>query len=265
MNAAPAMALTVLGSGCAELNPARSAPAYLLQLGPHALLLDLGQGAWRGLAATGVDAQQITAVLLSHQHPDHLADLLPLLFALNYDPRLKAGARITLVGHPGLADVLAGLEAVFGHWLAWGPPTLLARWLEPGQGLELAGARLSTAKSAHTAMSLAYRLDWAGRGLVYLGDCQASAALVELARDAALLVAHCAGTETNPKPGHMPPEACGELAAAAGVKSLLLSHFRAEDDPEAARAAAGRLFGGPIWAAHDLMRLAVGPDGARPI
>ena len=77
------MRLTVLGSGSCELRQDRSSPAYLVQAEDSALMLDLGQGAWRRLLEQGVEPAYLQGLLLSHHHLDHMSDLLPLLFALN--------------------------------------------------------------------------------------------------------------------------------------------------------------------------------------
>lgn len=255
------MLLTVLGSGTCELRPERSSPAYLVEAGGAALMLDLGQGAWRRLMELGRDPAELSGVIISHPHLDHLADLLPLLFALKYDPRLKERTRLTLLAHPGVGRMVAELGAVFGGWLEPPEPPLTRRWLEPGQGLELAGVRVATAAAVHHAHSLAWRLEAGGASLVYLGDSEAGGELAAFAAGAGLLICHCAGNDEAPKEGHLHPAGCGRLAAEAGVGGLLLSHFYAEVDPEAAKASAGEHFGGPLWAARDGLCLELAPGG----
>lgn len=250
-----AMRLTVLGSGSCELRRERSSPAYLLEAGEALFLLDLGQGAWRRFLEQGLDPAAVRGVLLSHHHLDHLSDLLPLLFALNFDPEMHRHARLTLVGHQGVARVMEGLAGVFGSWVQPPAENLQTLWLEPGQEAELAGLAIRTAPARHMETSLAYRLERGGASLVYLGDSEYDPALVELARGAELLVAHCAATDQNPKPGHLGPSQAGRLAAEAGVKTLLLSHLYREVDAAEAVSAAGRVFGGQVLAAADGMRL----------
>jgi len=249
------MRLTVLGSGSCELRRARSSPAYLLQAGPSNLMLDLGQGAWRRALEQGVGPVSVEGVLLSHHHPDHISDLLPLLFALNYDPLMNEQARITLVGHVGLAKVLEGLAGVFGDWVRPPERNLKTIWLEPGGKARLGQVELSAASAKHMETSLAYRLEYEGLSLVYLGDSEYDPALTAFARDAELLIAHCAAMDTKPKPGHIGPTEAGRLAAEAGVKSLLLSHFYREVDPLKAVSAAGKQFNGRVFAAEDGLKL----------
>ena len=250
------MIFHVLGSGCSELNPQRSSPAYLVGAGEQWLMLDLGQGAWRRLMEAGFAPALVSAVLLSHHHLDHMADLLPLLFALNYDAGLKAQARMTLVAHAGFARVWEGLGQLFGDWVRPAPENLATRWLEPGDRTTLGALELACAASAHIQTSLAYRLTWGEQSLVYLGDSALCPGLDQLARGADLLVCHTVGDPEHPNPKHMHPAQAGALARVAGVGGLVLSHLYADQDPGLAVASAAGEFGGPVWAARDHLELA---------
>ncbi len=259
------MLLTVLGSGTCELRVERSSPAYLLEAGGRGVLLDLGQGTLRRLVESGRDPADLAGVLISHPHPDHLADLVPLLFALNYDPALRRRARLVLAAHAGLAPLLAGLQGLFSPWLSPPPERLEPLWLEPGQEFDLGTWRGRAVAARHHPQSLAFRLEHAGASLVYLGDSEADPGLVELCLGADLVVAHCAGSDQAPKEGHLHPRAAGLLAREARAGALLLSHFYSDVDPLEATASAGAQFGGPVWAARDLMILEVLPGLAEPL
>ena len=74
--------LTVLGSGTAIPVRDRFPAGYLVQSKDSNVLIDCGPGTLRRLAETGVDLDAIDAVLLTHYHTDHCADLAALLFAL---------------------------------------------------------------------------------------------------------------------------------------------------------------------------------------
>jgi ribonuclease BN (tRNA processing enzyme) len=258
------MLLTVLGSGSCELRADRSSPAYLLQAAGFSLLLDLGAGAWRRLTEAGLDPAQVGGVVLSHSHPDHLADLIPLLFALNYDPELARRASLDILGHRDLEPLVAGLQGLFGTWLTPPPERLRARWLAPGRSLDLGPLTIHTAAADHAPTSLAWRVEAEGQSLVYLGDSRATPELARFSRGAGLIIAHCAGSDQKPKPGHLHPRAAGELARRAGAGGLLLSHFYREVDPDLAVASAAEAFGGPVWAARDLGRWRLAAGGPRP-
>ncbi|MFH1060946.1 MAG: ribonuclease Z [Pseudomonadota bacterium] len=259
------MRLTVLGSGSCELRAQRSSPAYLVEHQGYGLLLDLGAGAWRRLTELGRDPAAVAAVVLSHPHPDHLGDLVPLLFALNYDPHLNRGPGLDLAAPAGMEPILAGLQAAFGAWLRPPPERLRCWWLEAGQGMVLGPLAITCAPAAHTPQSLAWRLAADGASLVYLGDSEAAPWLIDFCRGADLLLAHCAGSDLSPKPGHIHPRAAGELARAAGVGALVLSHFYRDVDPGQAAASAAAIFGGPVWAATDGAAYLVGEGRKAPV
>ena len=252
------MRLTVLGSGTCELKAERSSPAYLVEAGGTSVLLDLGQGALRRLMETGVDPVDVDAVLLSHHHLDHFADVLPLLFALNYDPTMSAEARVTIVGDRSLEEVFAGLGEAFGEWVQPSPQVLTRRLVVPGDVLSLGELDVRCERAAHMGSSLAYRLERQGVGLVYLGDSTATEDLVTFAAGADLLVCHTVGSADDRTPNHISPSDAGVLARDAGVGALLLSHLYRSQDLEKSVAEAGRAFDGRVIVAEDLMVLDVG-------
>jgi len=251
------MRLTVLGAGTCELGRELASSSYLVRHGDGAVMLDLGSGAWRRLHEAGFAPQAVQAVLLSHHHLDHMAELLPLTFALNYDPAM-AGAHITLAAHREVEPVLAGLAGVFGEWVEPPAERLGHVWLSPGDRARVGPFAISTAAARHVETSMAYRLEAGGASLVYLGDSAATDELAGFARGAGLIIAHAARAEDEDKPKHMSAGEAGKLAAAAGAGALLLSHISSDIDPQDAVAAAAAHFEGQVRAAEDLMELGVG-------
>jgi ribonuclease BN (tRNA processing enzyme) len=123
--------------------------------------------------------------------------------------------------------------------------------------------------------AFAYRFDAPGKSIVISGDTGPSPALVALAKGADLLVHEAmwepaldslVGSVPNAttlkehlKTSHTTAEECGRIAAEAGVKTLVLSHFVPGGDPSITDQmwtdAAGRHFRGRIVIGKDLMRL----------
>ena len=193
------MRITVLGSGTCELRPERSSPAYWLQAGGLGIMLDLGQGAWKRLLDSGRQAAEVDAVIISHPHPDHMADLIPLLFALKYDPELAARARISLLAHTGLEPLLTALNQAWSNWLTRRRRCSPGVGWTPGDRTQLGEMSIATTAAVHHPHSLAWRLEADGRSLVYLGDSEADQELARFAQGADLLICHCAGTDQEPK------------------------------------------------------------------
>ena len=101
------MLLSVIGAGPAYTDrPGATGAAYLLRADGSSLLLDLGQGSFARLAGL-VDPTTIDAIVISHLHPDHFIDLVPLRHYLRYERR---PARVRVAGPAGLADRLDALH-----------------------------------------------------------------------------------------------------------------------------------------------------------
>jgi ribonuclease Z len=259
------MRLTVLGSGTCQLWEGRSSPGYLLETADQTMILDLGQGALRRLCQAGKAPADLNAALISHHHLDHMADLLPLLFGLNYDPVTSVRASITLMASAKFAEVLEGLRAVYGKWIDPPAPALHKVFLEPGEKINLGETLVATARAKHIETSIAFRISSGGASLAYLGDCAYCQSAVELAKGADLLIAHLGGGDQDMKPMHLYPAAAGELAAQAGVSALLLSHLYSHMDIKEAVLSASKTYSGPIFPAHDLQVLDIGPGKAHEI
>src|SRR5918912_1006181 len=69
------MDVVLLGTGNPLPDPQRAGPATLVRAGGVNLLVDCGRGVLQRLAAAGLGAPQLTAVLLTHLHSDHITDL----------------------------------------------------------------------------------------------------------------------------------------------------------------------------------------------
>ncbi|MFQ5882314.1 MAG: MBL fold metallo-hydrolase [Candidatus Methylomirabilales bacterium] len=250
------MELTVLGSGTAIPSPERASPGLLLQVADEYLLLDSGAGTLRQLARTGVSPGALDRVLYTHYHPDHIGDLPHLLFALR-SPEFHRERSLWVGGPPGLRRHYHLLGELYGSWVAHLPFTLEFQELKE-EILDFGHFRLTSCAVPHTDVSLAYRIDAHGGSLVYSGDTDYSEALIELARGVDLLVLECAFPEGQKVKGHLSPSLAGEMAARAGVKILLLTHFYPACWGQDLMTPCRKQFPGQVLLAQDLMRLTVG-------
>jgi ribonuclease BN (tRNA processing enzyme) len=113
-----------------------------------------------------------------------------------------------------------------------------------GAPFDLGPFQVQTVRTAHPVECHAVRLTAAGRSMVYTGDTGASAAVVELARAADVLLAEAAHPDVPGLPPdlHLTGREAGEHAAAAGVGRLLLTHVPAWVDRTAQLASARAVF-----------------------
>jgi ribonuclease BN (tRNA processing enzyme) len=238
------MELIVLGAGPAYTDrPGAASASYLVRADGAALLLDLGQGAFPNLAAA-IEPSALTAVTISHLHPDHFIDLVPLRHYLRYE--FEPHRRVRVLGPAGLAERLDALLSEPGFAAA----TLDVEAL--GEGSQRIGPFEVTARLVtHTEESYALRVAVAGSpraGLVYSGDCGRADDLVPLIRPADTLLAE-ASFGAGPVPAgaeHLSSADAARAALAGRAARLLLTHVQMGFSRSDALAAARALFSGPV-------------------
>jgi ribonuclease BN (tRNA processing enzyme) len=235
------MRMTVLG-GCGAWPAAGQACAgYLVEHDGFRLLIDPGYAVLPRLLAV-TNAASVDAVLVSHGHPDHCADLNPLLRARamgeDRSPRLPVYAPADALGpvlaldRPGmLDDVFALHEFDPGDRFAVGPFEVRS-WLLP-----------------HFVLNAGLRLAADGESLAYTGDTGPSPDLLSLARDASIFLAEATYPDKVPAADARYLSSAldaGRTAARAGVGRLVLTHLWPGTDPAAAIAAAASSYDGPV-------------------
>jgi ribonuclease BN (tRNA processing enzyme) len=238
------MRLTVLG-GCGAWPAAGQAcSGYLAEHDGFRLLIDPGYATLPRLLEL-MDAADVDAVLVSHGHPDHCADLHPLLRARAYGE--EPAPALPVHAPAGAADRVTALD---GPGSLAGSFTLAA--FEPGQPLGIGPFEVSTWELPHHVRNAGLRLAAGGRVLSYTGDTGPSPDLIPLARDADLFLAEATFPERVPPedaPYLSSARQAGEYAARSGAGHLLLTHLWPGTDPAAAVDAARRSYAGRITVA----------------
>ncbi|HUG49280.1 MAG TPA: MBL fold metallo-hydrolase [Candidatus Limnocylindria bacterium] len=238
------MRLTVIGGSGGYPDRGRPCSGYLVDDDGFALLIDPGYGVATALSIG--NGLTFDAVLVSHAHPDHCADLNPILRARVWaDPPLSP---LPVYALPGALDAVLALDR---------PERLAGSYvlhdLEPGGELSIGPFQVLTALLPHPRPNLGFRLSVGRRSLVYTGDCGPSDRLVHLADGANLLLAGASYVET------VPPDIVGWLSSAAdvgheaatgGVERLILTHLLPKTNEADAVAAAARFFARPISVAR---------------
>ncbi|MDY6765150.1 MAG: MBL fold metallo-hydrolase, partial [Halobacteria archaeon] len=103
------MELRFLGSGCAIPYPERVQSGILLKDDP--LLFDCGSGVLHNLTRTSINFDDVGDVLLTHNHLDHVSDLLALIKA----DWLVGREELNVYGPPGTGDTVDGLFDAFEY------------------------------------------------------------------------------------------------------------------------------------------------------
>lgn len=265
------MWLRVLGAGPAYTNrPGAVGSCYLVSSGNTALLLDMGQGTYSGLAGT-LEPSSLAAVAISHLHPDHFIDLVPLRHYLRYEfepPRrvpVLAPAALSerldaLLGEPGFTAESLDVEN-----LADGLLREVGGMIPESGGLLLEAHRVThtddsyafrvqpVARSGYQVLAADVRVGSGGMlgfgarpGLVYSGDCGRADDLAPLIRPGDVLLTEVSFGLGPVSPGaqHLDVHDVGRLAAESGASRILLTHLLSGRDRSATVAAVERLSGG---------------------
>jgi ribonuclease BN (tRNA processing enzyme) len=232
------MRLTVLGGAGAWPPAGGACSGYLIEHAGFRLLVDPGYATLPRLLEI-VPAEAIDAVLVSHGHPDHVADLNPLLRARslgeNPPPALPAHSLPGAL-RPVLAlDQIESLEGACD-----------VREFEAGEAFAIGPFAIESRLLPHFVPNAGVRIAADGHSLTYTGDAGPTDDLVELAGGTDLLLAEATYVESVPATsvGKLSSAVdAGRQASRAGAARLLLTHLWPGTDPEAARTAARHAFG----------------------
>jgi ribonuclease BN (tRNA processing enzyme) len=235
--------LAVLGAGPAYSDrPEATGACYIVCHGSTGLLLDLGQGSFPRIFAHR-RPEALDAVVVSHLHPDHFIDLVPLRHYLRYE--FEPPRRGRVIGPSALAARLDALHGQPGFTAAALDVTILGERSHAVGNLEVEGHLVT-----HTDESYAIRVAPAagGPGLVYSGDCGRAGDIAPLIRPGDTLLSEVSfGPGSVPRDAiHLDGPAVGRLAASTGVARVLLTHLQMGFDPDATVAACRAAYDGPV-------------------
>jgi ribonuclease BN (tRNA processing enzyme) len=263
------MRVTILGAGTAIPAAEHSPSGIFIQVAGEQLLFDAGPGTLQRLHAAGGKLFEVDRVFLTHYHLDHCLDVASLLFALRLPaPRMgtAASARqagipqparnrpLAVYGPPGLKRLYRKLNGAFQGWLA--PRSYRLKLKELGEtSLKLRDYTVSTRWMNHSTKALGYRLEAEGKRIAYSGDTDVCEELIELGRDTHLLILECSMTDERKVSGHLTPTECGQIAARANCRHLVLTHFYPVFKGYDIRKRVRRSFRGRLSLARDRMTL----------
>jgi ribonuclease BN (tRNA processing enzyme) len=224
----------VLGSGTLEQQPRRGPSCHLLRDGADTVLVDSGPGCLQRLAERAIDPLTLRAVVHSHLHLDHLADLFPLLFhrlaSIAYGGVLVPEP-LVLSGAPGHeARLRAVVAALYPKLL--GSPLAFQEIADRGQAPLPGTAIVARAFPAdHSQSPRLLRFDGPGWSIAYTGDTGPCPALAEAAAGVDWLVAECTSPDAVPRGAHLRPRDLAEVVIAARPRGLALVHLSPKTRP----------------------------------
>lgn len=242
--------LTVLGCWGGYPKAGEASSGYLLKHEHFHLLIDCGSAVLSKLQ-TVMPPEKLDAIVLSHYHPDHTADIGVIQHALYVGKFIhQYGGCLPVYGHGqdeaefaklSYKDVMKGMR------------------YEPAQPLQIGPFSVVFFKTKHSVPCYGTRIEAGGKTLVYTGDTAFFQELAEFSKDADVLLA-----ETNfykgmdgAAAGHMTSEEAGWIAKRAKVKKLILTHLPHFGNLNQLKTEAGEQYGGEILIAKEGLAVSI--------
>ncbi len=285
------MDIILLGTGSPLVDPNRAGPSTLVRTGGQErsdsgvesggqnFLVDCGRGVLMRAAAVGVGAANISALLLTHLHSDHITDLSDVIttrWVSTFSP-----TPLPIIGPPGTKGVVDATLAALAPDISYRighhaditePPRVDVYEYTGGQVWDSGGVRITAAPTDHRPVepTLGFRVEYGDASVVLAGDTIPCSSLDDLARGANILV-HTAIrkdlVENMPAQRfrdildyHSSVQQAAATAARAGVDTLLLTHYVPPLVPgqeDHWRALAATEFTGRVELGDDLLCVAV--------
>jgi len=275
--------ITLLGTGSPIPDPNRAGPSTLVRAGGQLFLVDCGRGVLQRAAAVGVGAAGLSALLLTHLHSDHIAELGDLLITRWATTFAPDPAPLPVIGPPGTAEVVEATLKAFGHDISYriahhadlnAPPPIEVHEHTDGPVWDRDGVSIRVAPTDHrpVAPTIGFRIEEGASSVVLAGDTVPCASLDQLAAGADALVHTVIRKDIlSQVPQQRVKDVCdyhssvqeaAATAARAGVGTLILTHYVpaiAPGQEEQWRTLAATEFSGTIELGDDLHRVEVGP------
>jgi ribonuclease BN (tRNA processing enzyme) len=244
----------VAGSSCSIPRVDRACSSYLIEDDKLAVAFDFGTGAFANMRRYA-DYDRLDAIVISHMHADHFLDLIPLRYALRYGSKRRAG-RFPLWLPPDGISMFREMTNAFAHE---GGGDFLdevfdVREYDPDAGLVLGAGRVRFASTTHFIPAFAIRYERNGSSVTYSADTAPDPRVIELARGTDLFL--CEATlfaddvELGVR-GHSSALEAAQMAAAANVRRLALTHYAEGATERDLQGSAKSVYRGDVVVADD--------------
>lgn len=215
--------MIILGSSNA-LSSMESDNTHMLLVGEERIVMvDCVNSSIHRLGQAGVDFMEVTDLILTHFHPDHVSGTPLLLMDMWLRGRKK------LINIYGLHDTLDRMEKMMElySWDRWPNFFPVAFHHLPSseqtQLLDCPEFKITSSPVRHLIPTIGLRFDFKAsqKVLAYSCDTEPCVEVVRLAQGADVLIHEATGASM----GHSSAEQAGEIAARAGVSQLYLIHY----------------------------------------
>lgn len=212
--------ITLLGTGTCQIEHERRASSVLLDLNGLPILFDCGHGIVQRLLEAGIQHNQLNQLILSHFHPDHVSDLIPLLHEGAWSRRNPRDSDLHIYGPTGTQKLVDGLMRVFGASSFIQPSYAVQVHEITGGSFEIRGHDFEFI-SLPPANNHGLRFTWNSRRYAITGDSHFHEQEIAFLSQVDLAIIDS---------GHLEDEEIVQLAAGSQAKVVVCSHLYRELD-----------------------------------
>jgi ribonuclease BN (tRNA processing enzyme) len=248
--------LIIVGSGTGIPSLRRGSPGLLLISESSKVLIDSGSGTLRRMLEVGITYRDVDLLLYTHIHPDHISDLVPILFACKYSdlPREKD---LLCVGGAGFKHFFNKLKKVYGSWIEAQSYHLTIKEISQ-KPLSFRDLTIFAKPMAHLPESVGYRIEFNdGKSVAISGDTDYCKNIIDLASEVDLLVLECSFPDEKKVEGHLTPSMAGKIGLESRCKRLLLIHLYPICDQFDILKECKQIYQGDVILGEDLMRIKI--------
>ena len=213
------MKITVLGNNGPYPKAGGACSGFLLDSDDAKVVLDFGSGVLSRLQQH-INIEDISAIILSHLHSDHMGDIMILRYAADIK-KMKG-----LIHKPIRIYAPAEPREEFNRLKYKDALEILE--INPSEKLIVGDLKISFMEMVHGYKNYAVCVEKNSKKFVYSGDTSMNDGLVEFAKNADLFLCEAGLLERDEKAirvMHLTAREAAQIAERAGVKRLLLTHF----------------------------------------
>ncbi|MGH3650929.1 MAG: MBL fold metallo-hydrolase [Acidimicrobiia bacterium] len=231
------MRVHVIGSSGTYPTHGRPAAGYIVEQGSTRVWCDAGPGTFISLP---VESDMISAVVVSHQHPDHCTDLFAAYHAWTYrpEPRDPVPLYAPQAVWDRITQFIEKEPECFDFTPVW-----------TGDEVVIDGVRVSFVETDHPVPTVGSRWEANNRSLFYTADTGPAGDWPTAASEVHMMLAEASyqgGTEDKVWPHHLTAGEAGQIARDVRAEKLTLTHIPPYLDPAVSVAEAEQTFDRPV-------------------
>jgi ribonuclease Z len=218
--------------------------------GNRTVLVDVSGDPVVRLEKAGIDPLQVTDLVVTHFHPDHVGGIPILLMDMWL---MKRTGPLTIYGLDDTLDRVERMMQLY-EWKTWKNLYPVRFQRVSGNGLQpliqAPGLNITVSQTKHFVPSIGLRMDFGEnrKTIAYSSDTAPCAEVIALGKGVDYLIHEVTGASE----GHSSARQAGEVAEAAGAGCLYLIHYPVREvDPVLLIPEAQAAFHGPVRLAED--------------